>query len=179
MDHSIINVRYAKALFAQGKEKNQIGVLHGDMVKIAALCRDSAAFMQLLGNPVIRTSQKKEILQKVFETHISELCLRFILLVTENNREIEIPGICRNFIHMVRTDQGIVAASVTTAEKLPAEIVTLLEQNLEKETGKQIELTCKVNQSLIGGMVLRIEDQQFDGSIATQLKKIKTAILSQ
>lgn len=178
MNHSIINVRYAKALFSLGKEKNLIRPLHEDISKIYNLCTDSEDFIHLLDNPVISSFQKKEILEKILKPHISELAMQFILLITGNNREVEIPGICRNFIDRVRADQGILPATVTTAGKLSPGTLEQIRASLEKETEKEIELTEKVNPSIIGGMILRIEDLQYDGSIATQLKKIKTAMLA-
>jgi F-type H+-transporting ATPase subunit delta len=178
MNHSKINVRYAKALFSLGKETDQIMSLHKDITSIYTLCGESADFVYFLENPIISTSQKKEIFQKLFKDHISELALRFIILITENNREVEIPGICRNFIDLVRADQGILPASVTTTGKLSRATFEQIRISLAKETGKKIELTEKINPSIIGGMILRIEDLQYDGSIATQLKKIRTAMLS-
>ena len=178
MNLSKINVRYAKALFELGKEKNQLRNLHEDIVKISGLCRESKEFMNLLENPVLSVSQKKQVFLKIFQFSISDQALQFILLIAGNHREFEIPGICRNFIEMVRKDQGIIPATVTTARKLSENMLSQIKKNLEKETGKEIELMDKVNPSIIGGMILRLEDQQFDGSISTQLKKIKTAMLS-
>jgi F-type H+-transporting ATPase subunit delta len=178
MNHSKINVRYAKALFSLGKERDLLGPLHKDISAIYRLCSDSEDFVQILDNPVISSSQKKEIFREVFKGHISELALRFIFLIAENHRELEIPGICRHFIDLVRADRGILPASVTTAEKISRVTYEQIRKNLVKETGKEIELTEKVNPSIIGGMILRIEDLQYDGSIATQLNKIKTAMLS-
>jgi F-type H+-transporting ATPase subunit delta len=178
MNHSKINVRYAKALFSLGKERDQIMPLHKDIMSIYTLCGKSEDFVHFLENPIISTSQKKEIFQKLLKDHVSELALRFILLITENHRELEIPGICRYFIDLVRADQGILPASVTTTGKLSRDTFELIRKSLVKETGKEIELTEKINPAIIGGMILRIEDQQYDGSIATQLKKIKAAMLS-
>ncbi len=178
MNNSKINVRYAKALFSLGKEKGQIVTLHKDISGIYSLCSESEEFAHLLDNPVISTSQKKEIFREIFKDKVSELTLHFVLLVTENNRELELPGICRNFIDLVRVDQHILPAAVTTAEPLTPSTLEKVRQSLEKETGKKIELTEKVNPEIIGGMILRIEDQQYDGSIATQLKKIRAAMLS-
>ena len=178
MNHSKINVRYAKALFSIGKETGQIMTLHKDISGIFSLCSESDNFVQVLENPVISTTQKKEIFNKVFKDRVSELTLRFILLITENNREAEISGICRNFIDMVRADQGILPATVTSAEKLSSDILEQIRRSLINETGKEIELAEKVNPDIIGGIILRIEDQQYDGSIATQLKKIRAAMLS-
>jgi F-type H+-transporting ATPase subunit delta len=178
MNHSKINVRYAKALFSLGKENDQIKSLHKDIMSIYTLCSESADFVHFLENPIISTSQKKEIFQELFKDRLSELALRFILLVTENHREVEIPGICRHFIDLVRADLGILPASVTTTGQLSRATFEQIRESLIKETGKEIELTEKINPLIIGGMILRIEDQQYDGSIATQLKKIRTAMLA-
>jgi len=178
MNLSKINVRYAKALFSLGKERGEIMTLHKEISGIYNLCRESEDFTRLLNNPIISTSQKREIFQEIFKESVSELTLQFVLLVADNHREPELPGICRNFIDMVRADQGIMPASVTTAEKLSEATLERVRQSLVKETGKEIELTEKVNPGIIGGLILRIEDLQYDGSIVTQLKKIRAALLS-
>lgn len=177
MDQSKISVRYARALFSSGKEQGLLVQLYHDVRKIDALFRQSEELQLLLSNPVIRISKKSAIIQQIFRSHISDLALRFIIMVTENKREPRIPDICRNFIDMVRADQGIVPATVTTATPLSDSTVAIIRQNLESETRKTVELTEKINSSIIGGMILRIEDLQYDGSISGQLKKIKTALL--
>ncbi|HPT31308.1 MAG TPA: ATP synthase F1 subunit delta [Prolixibacteraceae bacterium] len=178
MNHSKINVRYAKALFSTGKEKGQIMTLHKDISGIYSLCSTSEEFNSLLDNPVISNARKKQIFLEIFKDKVSELTLHFVLLITENNREMELAGICRDFIDMVRNDQGILPATVTTAEPLSLSTLESIRKSLETETGKSIELTEKVNPEIIGGLILRIEDQQYDGSIATQLEKIRAAMLS-
>ena len=66
---------------------------------------------------------------------------------------------------------------MTTASELSEETVEKVKQILEKELDSKVELTGKINPEIIGGMILRIEDKQFDASLATQLKKVKTALL--
>lgn len=178
MNHCKINVRYAKAMYELAKENDRIDTVYRDTDLVFRLCRESDDFIQLLQNPVIKTSQKKSIIREILHPHMDEFSLRFFLLITENNREAEIPGICRNLMNRIRTGHGIVPATVTTAEPLTEEIVALIRQNLEKETGKQVELTTIVNPALLGGIIMRIEDKQYDGSISTMLKKIKSAILA-
>ncbi len=178
MNHCKINVRYAKAMYELAAENGRIEAVYRDTCLVYDLCRESVDFMQLLQQPVIKTSQKKQILREILQPHVDEFSLRFFLLIVENNREAEIPGICRNLINRIRSGHGIVPATVTTAEPLQEEITCLIAQSLEKETGKRVELTTLVDPSLIGGMILRIEDKQFDGSISNQLKKIKSAILA-
>jgi F-type H+-transporting ATPase subunit delta len=178
MDQSKIAVRYARALFIRGKETGETTRLYEDIQKIDSIIRHSEEMKEIISNPVIRFSQKKTILQKVLQSNVGELALRFIILVAENKREQHLPGICRNFTDMVRNDLGIVPAVITTARPLTGEIPVSIRKSLEKETGKTIELNEKINPSIIGGMILRIEDLQYDGSISGQLEKIKSALLA-
>ncbi len=177
MDHSKIAVRYAKALFSLGRESGQIKNLHVDFQTIFNLCRSSEDFVKFLENPLVRTSGKKAALQKMLQPHISALAMDFILLIADNKREMEIPAICRNFIDLVRSELGIIPATITTAAELGENTLDTICRILEKETGKTVELSGKVNSSIIGGMIVKIEDYQFDGSISTQLKKVKSAML--
>jgi F-type H+-transporting ATPase subunit delta len=176
MNRSKISVRYAKALFLLGKEADQLSSLQEDITKVQLLCHQSDDLMHLFNNPVIKTSRKISIIRKVLQPHISDLALRFILLVIEHQRESELTGICRNFICLVRTEQGIIPVVVTTANQLSAEVLAAIHQNLERETGKNIELTHKINPAIIGGMIIRIEDFQYDGSISAQLNKVRAAL---
>ena len=176
MNRSKITVRYAKALFSLGKETDRLTSLLEDISRVQLLCHQSDDLMQLLNNPVIKTSRKISIVKKVLQPNISDLALRFILLVIEHQRESDIAGICRHFIYLVRVDQGILPAVVTTANHPSPEVLEAIHQSLEKETGKKIELSYKVNPAIIGGMIIRIEDFQYDGSISAQLNKVRAAL---
>lgn len=178
MNQSKIHVRYARALFQTGKERGVLMELHHDMTALLSLYNQSEEFSQLLSNPVINNALKIKILRESLQASLHELTLQFILLVTGNNRENELPGICRSFLDMVRADQGILPVTVTTATPLSDTHLGNISRVLGHETGKKIDLTHQVKPEILGGMVLRIEDQQYDGSIATQLKKIRTALLA-
>lgn len=176
MNQGKIHVRYARALFEAGKEKGILPELHHDMAGLLGLCRDSEEFAGLLGNPVIKNSRKKEILRESLQPFLHAFTLRFVLLVTDNNRENALPGICRDFLDMVRADRGILPVALTTAQPLSPGSLDRIREVLRHETGKEIELTQRIKPEILGGMVLRIEDLQYDGSITTQLKKIRNAL---
>lgn len=177
MNQSKITVRYAKAFFALAKEKDQMDLLSRDMTKVYNLCNESPDFLLLLESPVIKTSRKTELIRQIFQPHVTELTLRFLILIAENKREVHLPGICRDFLDFVRKEQGISTAVVTTATRLSAATLEKIREQLAKESGVRIELTEKVNPAIIGGMILRIDDRQLDASVATQLKKIKSRLL--
>lgn len=177
MDQSAITVRYAKAFFILAKEKNLLDTLKTDIELISGVCTDSADFVLLLESPIVKTSKKAELIASIFKGKIDELSLKFLLLITKNKREVNIPGICRNFLALTRKDQNIKSAVLTTAAEIDSATIGRIKDILEKETEASIELTSNVNPELLGGLILRINDQQFDASVATQLKKIKETLL--
>ncbi len=177
MDQSAINVRYAKALFLTAKEKQKMADLKTDIELVLDVCNKSVDFILLLESPIIKTSKKTKLITSVFKGKIDELSLKFLLLVTANKREIYIPGICRNFLNLIKKDQNIKTARLTTALEVDSEALQRIKDLLGKELNATIELSTGVNPEIIGGLVLRIDDKQYDASIATQLKKIKQNLL--
>ena len=176
---SLIRVRYAKAFFQTAKEKKLMAELKSDMENILEICNNSPEFIGLLSSPVVKTKQKSDLINRIFKSQVNDLTLNFLNLITENKREAEIPGICRNFLDLTRKDQNIKTATLITADEVNNNTVEKIRQIIEKETGAGIELTTRVNPELIGGMILRVDDKQYDASVATQLKKIRQQLLEQ
>lgn len=177
MDESAITVRYAKALFSLAREKDLLEPLKQDMDLISAVCSQSAEFNLLLKSPVVKTSEKTRIIRLIFQDKISALSLQFLEMVTQNKREIFIPSMCRNVLTHIRKEKNIKTAVITTAQNVEEKLLEKVAKILEKELETKIELSAKVNPHLIGGMILRIDDKQYDASVATQLKKLKQEML--
>ncbi|PIF03336.1 MAG: ATP synthase F1 subunit delta [Draconibacterium sp.] len=177
MENSAIAVRYAKAFLELAKEKNLIQELKEDMQTMYSICQESKDFVLLLESPIINTSKKKEVIAAIFQGKIHNYTLKFLNLILENNRETQIPDISRNFLTMVRENQKIKSAVFTTATQMSDELISKLKSMLEQKYQTTIELTDKVNPDILGGFVLRLEDQQYDASIATRLKRVKEELL--
>jgi len=177
MDQSAITVRYAKAFFATAKEKNLLDILKDDVQLVFEVCNTSKDFILLLESPIVKTSKKSALIKSIFEGKVEELTLNFLLLIAQNKREVYIPGICRNFLNMTREDQNIKSAVLTTATEVNAVTLKKIKDLLGKELYATIELTAQVNPDILGGMVLRLDDKQYDASVATQLKKVKQTLL--
>lgn len=177
MDQSKINVRYAKAFFTLAKEKNMTTELREDARLIASICATSSDFNLMLESPVVKTSKKVKALKSIFEGQINELSVKFMVLIAENKRESYIPGIFRHLEDLYRKEEGIKTAVLTSAKQLDESILIRVKEILETEFNAKIELSQKTDPELIGGFVLRIDDNQYDASIATQLQKIKEQLL--
>ncbi|HYQ55838.1 MAG TPA: ATP synthase F1 subunit delta [Draconibacterium sp.] len=177
MDHSAIAVRYAKAFFSTAKEKNLLAKLKVDIQLIWEVCNTSEDFILLLESPVVKSAQKATLIKSIFNQKIEEISLNFLLLVVKNRREAHIPGICRNFLDLTRKDLNIKSAVITTAYEIDTATIKKVEQMLSKELKANVELSARINPDIIGGLLLRLDDKQYDASVSTQLKKLKQSLL--
>jgi F-type H+-transporting ATPase subunit delta len=177
MDESAISVRYAKAVFNLGKEQNMLSLLKNDMELISAACKQSKEFNQLLSSPVIPASKKVSLLRQIFSQSVTTVTMNLLELLSKNKREIFLESICRNVLAMIRKEMNIKTAVLTTARKLDQENIGQIIKILEKELGASVELTERVNQKIIGGLILSIDDKQYDASVATRIKKIRQKLI--
>ncbi|MDR2911573.1 MAG: ATP synthase F1 subunit delta [Bacteroidales bacterium] len=177
MNQSAITIRYAKAFFTFAKEKDLRETLKSDMELIFSICEKSSDFILLLESPVVTKMKKTELFVHMFDGNIHSHTLNFLKLIVENKRESHIPGICRNFLSLIREDQNIKTAVLITASEIEIDTIKKIEKLIEKDLDVKLELSTKVNPDIIGGMILRLEDKQCDASVATQLKKIKQTLL--
>lgn len=177
MDESAISVRYAKAIFSLAKQKEMLSALKNDMELVADVCTRSVDFNLLLKSPVVKTSEKVHLIKLIFSKKIENLSLDFLELVTRNKRETFIPSICRNVLTFIRKEKNIKTAVITTAKPLSDEVLQKAEKTLKEELGTEVELTGHENPGIIGGIILRIDDKQYDASVSTQLKKLKQVML--
>lgn len=177
MDQSAITVRYAKAFFSSAKEKKILNKLKADIQLVQEVCHQSNEFILLLESPVVKTSKKSSIIKSIFQGKIEKLTLNFLLLITHNKREVHIPGICRNFLDLTRKDQNIKSAVLTTATGINIKTLQKIESLLGKELNATVELSTQIDSDILGGMVLRLDDKQYDASVATQLKNVKQSLL--
>lgn len=177
MDQSAISVRYAKAFFALAKEKKLVSELKSDIEMIYNVCKNSSDFILLLKSPVIKKSKKVKLITSIFEKSVNELTVNFLRLIIENRREVYIPSVSRNFLAFTRKDQNIKSAQLTTATEINTKTKEKIKTLLEKELNAKVELSGKINPDIIGGLILRLDNKQYDASVSTQLKNIKQKLL--
>lgn len=173
MDDSKIAVRYAKALFLSAKEKKVLDKVYNDVVFVLDICRQVNELMDLFHSPIIPASKKKIIVREVFRPDVNKLTLNFLDLIVLNKREIFIPDIARRFISVYKKHKGFTSATLTTATPVDREVRNRIIDLINKAYKTKVDLAGKVEESLIGGFVLRIEDHLLNASVSSELKKIK------
>ena len=177
MNESKISVRYAKSLFQLGKEKNILDIIVTDMKFVDELCNTVKNFWLMIESPIIRTSQKRQTVKKILADKLNAISLNFLDMVFENRREIFIKDMVRNFLDLCRKDKGVVSAKLTTASEIDNENKIKLRDMLKKAFDSKIELEEILDKDIIGGFVLRVDNQELDASVSTQLNQIKRTLV--
>lgn len=176
MNESKISVRYAKAIFQIAIEKNQIEQIHKDFKLIFQFAKDEY-FNRLITDPVLSAKKRIEIFEKAFEGKISPLSFNFFKLLANKKREAYIERIILNFNGMYAKHTGIKEASITSAVPLGEKVKAQLKEYMENFFNTKLEITDNVDEKLLGGFILRVEDKQLDASISTKLSLVKEKLL--
>lgn len=177
MDESTLTVRYSKALFSLAKEEDELLSLKNDMELVLDVCKNSVEFDNFFKSPVIKGSEKFRVISLIFKEKVSYFTLNFFRIVIQNSRETFVPSVCRHVLTLIRQEKGIKSAVLTTAKEIDGNIQKKLTAILERELGGKVELTNRINPKIIGGIILQIDDKQYDASVATKLKQLKQQLL--
>jgi len=173
MNYSAIAVRYSKALFALAVEKNILDEIQEDIKLLNSICLTESEFVRLLHFPTITASKKKEIFSVIFQDKIKPETFNFLNLVAENRRESYLPAMLYSFLQRYKENRGIKTVTITTVEPVNQSIRDLISELIKTEYKASTELIEQIDSALIGGFVLRIDDEQYDASVSNQLEKIK------
>lgn len=176
MNHSKIAVRYSTALFRSALEKNILDEVKADMAFISEICRDPQ-MKDFLENPVIRPSKKSEIFRRILKGNVHEMTLSMTDLLVKNEREAFLPDIARSFIHESQKYKGITEATLTTAVAVNAGIRKQVSELIEKTFKTKVDLKEITDPGIIGGFILRVDDNYIDASIRNKLRKVRKELL--
>ena len=178
MNYSAIAVRYSKALFTLAIEKDVLEKVYDDMKMIYEVCETENSFMQFLENPIIAFSKKISIFENIFKSKINDLSLQFFSLITKNKRDQYLKAMAFEFIGLYKAKYGIKTVTLTSVSTIDKELKKKIKNIVQNQFKSEIELEENTDNELIGGFVLRIDDEQYDASVVSQLKNIKREFIN-
>tara|TARA_B100000073_G_C23623527_1_gene529540 strand:- start:429 stop:968 length:540 start_codon:yes stop_codon:yes gene_type:complete len=114
---------------------------------------------------------------KVAFTNLDDLNLNFLRLLKKKNRLNLLPSIASYFQEIVDDNAGIVRGEVIAAVSIENDL-SEIESSLSKKLNKKVILSSSIDQSIIGGIKIRIGDRLFDGTVKSKLNKLKEDLLS-
>lgn len=166
-------IRYAKAVLDLATDKGNADAVLSDMKGISATLEGSKDLRLALQSPVIKESDKRAILKEVFSKTSNET-LGLLDILIDNKRANVLGKVAESFVSLYNKQKGLQAATVTTAVAITPELEAKVLAKVTELTGStDVKLENIVDESIIGGFVLRVGDAQYNASIASQLSKLK------
>ena len=172
-----VDITYGNALFELALEENKIDALYEEVQALIELLKENMDLIKILEHPRIDKDEKKKIVEDTFGNRVSDEITGLMVMVVEKEHIGNILDILNYFIKLVKKQKNIGVASVTSAIDLSDSQKAAIEQKLIETTNYDtMEIAYSVDKSLIGGLVIRIEDRVVDSSIKTKLDKLSKTL---
>ena len=167
---------YAQALYDAAVEQEALDRIVGEANQIVSLAQDSEDFEGFLTNPILSPQFKSEMFQQLLSETIHPLTLNFLLLLASKQRERFLVAILQAFLELVDLKAGRVVAQVISAVPLSDAQQADLVQQLSDYSGAEVRLELSEDSTIKGGIIVRLGDTVFDGSVATQLQRLRSLL---
>ena len=176
---SLVGHRYAHALLELAKEQNQTDAVVRDVGALQDAWLASDELRSIVKNPVVPKPALRGIVDGLMETvNVSPLVRNTIHLLADRGRLPYLPDVLEAFTEVAEAETGRIRAEVTSAKLMSDDYYARLQETLERATGQQVVLVKNEDPSLIGGVVTRIGDRVFDGSISNRLGELEETLLA-
>ncbi len=172
--------RYAKAFFEVAGEDNRYEEYYGELERFSSLLNENKNLRDFFANPVFDGADKKAVVESILGTMtMSSMTASFLRLLAEKRRMGVLPEITAHYRDLMDAALGKARVHVKSAFPLAGDLPDRLRKGLEDVTGKKVEITTEQDPSLLGGVVVRIGDTLYDGSIRTQLNNLRNLLVEE
>ena len=170
--------RYAKALFELASESGSLDGVVAELSRLADAYQANEELGRALDNPLVALEAKRSILRDLADaTQVSKAVKQTLLLLGDRRRTSALPAVARALAELADKQRGVVRAEVTSAVPLPDSYYERLKVQLERLTGKKITIDRRVDPAILGGVIARIGDRIFDGSLQSRLSEVRQHLL--
>ncbi|SDO12989.1 F-type H+-transporting ATPase subunit delta [Lutimaribacter pacificus] len=172
-----IAARYATAVFELAKEDKSVAKIESDLDALDAALTDSADFRDLIASPVYsRDAQGKAITALAGKMGLTPVMTNVLALMAQKRRLFVLPQLVSTLRARIAEDKGEVTADVVSAKALTKTQADKLARTLKERVGKDVKINATVDESLIGGLIVKVGSKMIDTSIASKLNSLQNAM---
>lgn len=164
---------YAEALYALAAEQDQVKEYLDALDTAAVLLADNPEYVELLNCPAIPRKERDDLLEQALGSILPEQVLAFIQLLCARGRIRSLGDCITEYRRMYQTAMAASTAEVVSAVPLTEEEIHRLSATLSARMGHTITVKCVVDESLLGGVVVRVDGKVLDGSLRSRLHTVK------
>ncbi|MGH6854584.1 MAG: F0F1 ATP synthase subunit delta [Aestuariivirga sp.] len=169
--------RYANALFQLATEQNAVDKTGGELAAFQAAIEASPELKRLVRSPVYSAADQIATIDAICaKAKIGGTTLNFLKLVAKNRRLAAISAIIATYSTLLAGARGEVRAEIVSAEKLSDKHIKNVKAALKASIGREVQLTTRVDRSILGGLIVKVGSRMLDNSLKTKLQNLKIAM---
>jgi len=174
----VVAETYARALYDAAKGNRELTSVREEIAELATMLAEDARFGALFDNRTIDAGRRARSIRRIFEGTASGTLINFLLVLNDKQRLDEVAGIAVAFDRIDKAERDQVDVEVFTAVRLSREQLDNVAERVGDAIGKKAIVSQQVDESLIGGLKLRIGDKLIDASVASQLRRMARRIVA-
>lgn len=166
---------YAEALFEVGRDKGKLDALQQQLAQFADAVDGNRELQVFFFSPYLSSAEKEAGIERAITGAEPEL-INFLELLVDKQRMTEIFRIRREFEELWKRENRRIDVTVTSAVELDPGVVAKIGQEVERQTGEEVDLSSKVDGEILGGIVLQVGNMVLDASIRNRLEKLRKSV---
>ena len=174
MGKTTVSTRYAKALFQLSSSNNNSEQVLKELKIVSSTIKREDKLFKMVVNPTIKNNTKKSVFTGLFSRSVGSVTMKFLNLVIAKGRASCLLDIIEKYEDIYNIDKNISVVEIVSAEPIPAEIKETIKEKA-RVNGGEILLKEKIDKKLIGGLVIKRGDLQYDASIRKKINSAKRA----
>lgn len=168
---------YAEALMSLAQSQNLTDEFGSNCADLVGMLDGSPELTQILSNPIVKITDKKEILGKIVGKTINPLMVNFLMILVERRRIVNLKEICNQYQAALRKLKGTVLAEVTSAIALTdAQAQSIRDRVQGMTSASSVEIVSKVDPDIIGGVIIKFGSQVIDSSLRAEIRRLGMSI---
>ena len=171
-----INIGYARALFEMAQAEGVVSRVEEELYRLGGLLKDNSELLQFIKDPNIKSEGKRRALSDLFQGRVHPLVLTTLTSLSDQDRGGRVLQVIEEFSAIASVARQKVTGEVTTAIVLDGDTLSRLVTELNRVTGKNIQLFQKVDPAILGGAIIKVGEQIIDGSLRRKLDQIQAKL---
>ncbi len=164
---------YAESLFRLASVEGVADRVEEELRELDRLYQTNYELKEFINNPRVKAEGKKDALAELLGGKLSRITLNHMYLVVDQERGRMFPKIAEEYRRLASEARAKISAEVVTALPISDSVVTQIKEQLQKLTKKDVHIRSRVDESIIGGVVIRVGDKVLDGSVRNKLSQLK------
>ncbi len=170
--------QYAQALLDLATARGLAEQIGDELAALKQMVQANRTFELFLKDPAVGAAQKRRVLDQAFSGKINDLLLNTLRVMNHNARLAALPAVAAAYRKLLDAQLGTVNVAMTVASELDRAMLEAVRQRVSEALKKNAVVTQKVDESIIGGLVLQVEDKLIDGSVRKQLELMRKKLLA-